>query len=407
MRIAIVTTYPPGAGSLNEYAFHFIRFLRQKTSDVSEIILLTDELPAGQSYPEIAADGVPMRIVPCWRFGALNNATRITAAARAAQPDVVLFNIQFASFGSGKVAAALGLLTPALVKAAGFATIVLLHNIMETVDLKSAGFGANPLVESLIRLFGNISTRLLLTADLVALTIPKYVEILAAKYGADNVLLAPHGAFDQAPPPPPEAPGAPLQIMTFGKFGTYKKIEVLIEAFKLLAPRHPGLELVIAGTNSPNAPGYLEQVQRDNAGLPGLRFTGYVSEDDVPRIFGEASVVVFPYTSTTGSSGVLHQAGNYGKAVALPRLGDLAELIAEEGYTGAFFEPDSPQSLADALAEVLDSPERRHEMGTRNYLAACGLPMAEVVDWYLLHAQTLLARPAATRAQRLAESRRS
>ena len=392
MRIALVTTYPPGGGSLNEYAFHFIRFLRQKASDVSEIVLLTDELPAGERYPEPAADGVPMRIVPCWRFGALNNATKITAAVRACQPDVVLFNIQFASFGSGKVSAALGLLTPALVKAAGFTTIVLLHNIMETVDLKSAGFGANRLVEGLIRLFGNISTRLLLTADLVALTIPKYVEILAAKYRADNVLLAPHGAFDQAPPPPPEVPGAPLQIMTFGKFGTYKKIEVLIEAFKLLAPQHPGLELVIAGTNSPNAPGYLEQSQRQNAGLPGLRFTGYVSEDDVPRIFGESSVVVFPYTSTTGSSGVLHQAGNYGRAVVMPNIGDLAEIIAEEGYVGEFFEPGDVASLAAALDRVLADSAHRHELGTRNYLAACGLPISDVVDWYLLHAQTLLQK---------------
>ena len=30
-------------------------------------------------------------------------------------------------------------------------------------------------------------------------------------------------------------------------------------------------------------------------------------------------------------------------------------------------------------------------MGRRNFLAARGLPMAEVVDWYLLHIQTLLA----------------
>lgn len=396
MRIALVTTYPPGAGSLNEYAYHFVRCLRQKP-EVGEVILLADELPAGEIYPAAEAPGAPMRVVPCWRFGALNNAARIVAAVRAANPDVVLFNIQFASFGSGKVAAALGLLAPALVKAAGFPTIVLLHNIMETVDLKNAGFGGNPLLEGLIRLVGTATTRLLLAADLVALTIPKYVEILAAKYRAGNVLLAPHGAFEETPPPAPEPAGAPLQIMTFGKFGTYKKVEMLIEAFKLLAPDRPGLELVIAGTNSPNAPEYLERVQAQHADLAGLRFTGYVAEQDVPRIFGESSVVVFPYTSTTGSSGVLHQAGNYGKAVVLPRLGDLAELIAEEGYAGEFFAPDDPRSLADALARVLDAPAWRREMGLRNYLAACGLSMADVVDWYLLHAQTLLARRSAER----------
>ena len=46
LRLAIVTTHPPGSGSLNEYAYHFVRFLRQK-AEVSEIILLPDELPAG------------------------------------------------------------------------------------------------------------------------------------------------------------------------------------------------------------------------------------------------------------------------------------------------------------------------------------------------------------------------
>jgi glycosyltransferase involved in cell wall biosynthesis len=410
MRIAIITAHPPSVGSLNEYGFHFVRFLRQKP-EVSEILLLCDELPIGQRYPDDDPGGrsaAALRFQPCWRFGALDNPLRILRAVRAAKPDVVLFNIQFASFGAGKVAAALGLTAPALVKAAGYPTIVLLHNIMETVDLKSAGFGGNPLIERAIRLSGSATTRLLLRADLVALTIPKYVEILEQKYHANNVLLAPHGAFDQAPPPPSfDAPDGLLQIMTFGKFGTYKRIESLIAAYRLLLaqPRSP-LELVIAGTDSPNAPGYLEGLRQQHIDLPGLRFTGYVAEEDVPRIFGEAAVVVFPYTSTTGSSGVLHQAGNYGKAVALPRLGDLAELIAEEGYTGEFFEPDDAASLAQALARVLDDPARRREIGTRNYLAACGLPMAEVVDWYVLHAQALLRQRAPAARHQPASSRR-
>jgi glycosyltransferase involved in cell wall biosynthesis len=268
---------------------------------------------------------------------------------------------------------------------------------METVDLKSAGFGGNPLAERIIRAFGTLSTRILLSADLLAVTLPRYVEILEAKYGATHVLLAPHGSFDEAPPPSFEPPPGPLQIMTFGKFGTYKRVEPLVEAFRMLQDGRRSLELVIAGTDSPNAQGYLEGVRQSCADLPNVRFTGYVAEEDVPRIFGDASVVVFPYTSTTGSSGVLHQAGNYGRAVVLPRLGDLAELIAEEGYTGEFFEPESPQSLAEAMARLLDDPDRRREMGTQNYLAACGLPMAEVVEWYLLHAQNVLTIRAARR----------
>ena len=397
MRIAIVTTHPPGQGSLNEYAYHFIRFLRQKP-EVSEVVLLVDELPDGQQYefspkPGQSESLAPVRVEVCWRFGAWNNALRILKAVKKTEPDVVFFNLQFATFGGSKVPAALGLSAPALVKAVGFPTVVLLHNLMETVDLNSAGFGANRLVETAIRFFGTTFTRLILTADLVAVTIPKYVEILQEKYGSANAFLVPHGSFeDEAFTPMFDPPSGPLKIMTFGKFGTYKRVNSLIEAFKLLhCNKRPPLELVIAGTDSPNAPGYLDGVRREYAAVPNLHFTGYVTEADVPRIFNEAAVVVFPYTSTTGSSGVLHQAGSYGKAAVLPRLGDFAELIAEEGYTGEFFEPDNPDSLAQAIANVIDNPARRRDIGTQNFMASRGLLMDQVVDWYLFHFESLLA----------------
>ncbi|RMG97026.1 MAG: glycosyltransferase, partial [Chloroflexi bacterium] len=388
-RIAMVTTHPPGKGSLNEYAYHFVRYLRQKP-EVAEVVLLVDELPEGEVYGEtaVSASGAPVQFLPCWRFNDWRNPWRIVRAVRTVRPDVVLFNIQFASFGDAKVPAALGLTTPAWLKLLGVPTVVLLHNIMETVDLKSAGFARNGLVEKLIRLFGTITTRIILMADMVALTIPKYVEILESKYKAKNVFLAPHGSFeDDVALPPLDLPPGPMQIMTFGKFGTYKRVETLIEAFELLLARPdvPPMELVIAGGNSPNAPGYLEEMKAQYAHVPHVRFTGYVPEEDVPRLFREAAVVVFPYTSTTGSSGVLHQAGSYGKAAVLPRIGDFAEVIAEEGYAGEFFQPGDAQSMAEAIARVLQNPERRRQLGLQNFYASQGLPIANVVDWYLLH----------------------
>ncbi len=391
MRLAIVTTYPPGSGSLNEYAYHIIQAFRYKP-EISEIILLVDELPAGESYATTtSASGASIRVIPCWRFNALSNVARIVSTVRRERPDIVLFNIQFASFGRGKIPGALGLIAPALTHASGMPTVALLHNIMETVDLKQAGFASHPFVERIIRTFGTLLTRILLRADLVALTIPRYVEILAEKYKAQNVLLAPHGAFDDVPEPSFDLPDGPIQIMAFGKFGTYKRVETMIEAFKLLtAANRPPLELVIAGTDSPNAAGYLESMRQQYADVANIRFTGYVAETDVPRIFGEAAVVVFPYTSTTGSSGVLHQAGSFGRAVVLPRLGDLADLVEEEGYSGEYSNPNDATSLADAIARVIDHPERRHELGMRNYQAARGLPIAEVADWYVLHFQELL-----------------
>lgn len=387
MHVAIVTTYPPGKGTLNEYAYHFVRALRGK-EEISRITLLVDELPDGAYPPMDRAEGLaPLHIVPCWRFNDAKNPWRIATAVRAAKPDVVLFNIQFASFGDKKAPVTLGLTTPWLTKLAGYPSMVLLHNIMETVDLRNAGYAGSRMMEWVIRSAGTVTTRMLLNTDLIALTIPKYVEILRAKYHARNVLLAPHGSFeDNAPMPTFELPSGPRQIMAFGKFGTYKRIEIMVEAVKLLESRgYTDLEIVIAGSDSPNAKGYLDEMRQRYADMPNLRFTGYVAEEDVPRIFQSATVAVFPYTSTTGSSGVLHQAGSYGCAAALPNIGDFAEVITEEGYVGEFFEPNNPATLADAIAHLLDDEELRKEMGLRNYRASCGLPIADVLDWYLLH----------------------
>lgn len=394
MRIAMVTTHPPSKGSLNEYGYHFVRYLRLKADTISELTLLVDELPTGGEYGlETAAGSVPVKIVPCWKFGAWDNALRIRKAVQAAHPDVVLFNLQFATFGDGKIPATLGLLAPWLLKRSGFKVAILLHNIMETVNLKSAGFGGNPLIEAVIRLFGNIVTRFLLSVDMVAVTIPKYVEILEGKYGAKNVMLAPHGSFEEPTDAVPNTmPGGAPTVMTFGKFGTYKTVDILVEAHAMLQPDHPNLRLVIAGTDSPNAAGYLAGVQQKYAHVSNVEYTGYVAETDVPRIFGEAWVVAFPYTSTTGSSGVLHQAGGFGKAVVLPNLGDLAELVQEEGYDGEFFEPNDAASLADSIRRVIDHPERQMEIGSHNYMAANGLPIDEVVDWYLIHFQEILKK---------------
>jgi glycosyltransferase involved in cell wall biosynthesis len=386
LSVAFVSPYPPSKTSLNEYGYHFIQALAKK-DNVEQIYILTDELPQGEQYS--AAD-VPSNVtlMSCWRFGAMDNAKRIAKTVSDLPVDVVIFNIQFASFASTRVAGAWGLTAPWRTRRrAKVPVVVLLHNIMETVNLDSAGFGGNPIITSITRLAGNIMTRLLLRSDLVALTIPKYVEILKSKYGADNVFLAPHGAFDEIPEPDfSDNNSGMLTMMTFGKFGTYKRVEILIEAFEKLQKKHQdqALKLVIAGSDSPNVKGYLAGVQEQYQHVQNVTYTGYVAEEDVPRIFQESDVVVFPYTSTTGSSGVLHQAGSFGRAVVLPHLGDFAELIKEEGYTGEFYEPDDVESLAQAMDTLLQQPVLREKQGRQNYLAAQGVPIDDVIEWYLM-----------------------
>ena len=93
--------------------------------------------------------------------------------------------------------------------------------------------------------------------------------------------------------------------------------------------------------------------------------------------------MVFPYTSTTGSSGVLHQAGSYGKAVIMPDLGDLALLVKDEGYRGEFFDPNSVESLAMAIEVIVTNEAYRIKLGKANYSAATSHPMSKIAQMYI------------------------
>jgi glycosyltransferase involved in cell wall biosynthesis len=382
MKIAIVTAFPPSKVTLTEYGYHLVKHFALK-DEVKEIVLITDYTsePKQLDFP---TNDCKITVKDCWKFNSYKNILSIYKTINQQKPDAILFNLQFMKFGDKKIPAALGLLLPMIFKLKRIPSVVLLHNILEQVDLGSAGFTNNKIMQKVYNFIGTSLTKIVLQANVVAVTISKYVEILKSKYKQDNIVLIPHGSFETPPEPNYELQKGPKKVMTFGKFGTYKKVEILIDAVQEIRTRtNEDIEIVIAGTDSPNTPGYLEGVKEKYKNVKNLTFTGYVEEEEVPVIFNDSSVVVFPYTSTTGSSGVLHQAGSYGKAVVLPDLGDLSILVKEEGYRGEFFDPTDSKSLASAIQNIITNDSYRKSLGQINYKAACSLPMEAIVDMYL------------------------
>jgi glycosyltransferase involved in cell wall biosynthesis len=389
MKLAIVTAYPPSKVTLNEYAYHLVKSFRQ-SEKVTELILLTDATPDEKDI-NFTENGCEVVVRECWKFNSYANIINVTKAINEIKPDAVLFNLQFMKFGDKKLAAALGLVLPLVCRIKKIPTIVLLHNILEEVDLVSAGFTANKIEQKIYNFIGILLTKLILKADLVAVTMDNYVTTLKDKYKVDNVKMIPHGTFEIPDKPTQKLPEGPLKIMAFGKFGTYKKVESMIEAVEILRKETAlDLEIIIAGTDNPNVLGYLANAKETYKHVPQLNFTGYVEEVEVASLFTESAVVVFPYTSTTGSSGVLHQAGSYARAVIMPNLGDLANLIVHEGYRGEFFEPNSIRSLSNAIKAVITNDAYRIELGEANYKAATAFPMGRITAIYMKEFQHII-----------------
>jgi glycosyltransferase involved in cell wall biosynthesis len=194
-----------------------------------------------------------------------------------------------------------------------------------------------------------------------------------------------HGILSARPEFPDLAMrGNPHKIIAFGKWGTYKRPEPLIEAFLRIRDKIPaGAKLVIAGGNNPLAVGYIESLQEKYSDCSAIEFTGYLAEERIPGLFRDASLMVMPYTSATGSSGVAHLACEYGVPVVCSDIHDFREMAEDEGLAVDFYELGNTDALAQAMLSLLQSPARLQEMAEQNFAAALRMTMPQIIRQYL------------------------
>jgi glycosyltransferase involved in cell wall biosynthesis len=155
----------------------------------------------------------------------------------------------------------------------------------------------------------------------------------------------------------------------FGNLAGYKGIELLIDAFGILARQHPEMQLIIAGGDTPGlkahaAVSYLEILQERAAatGAP-IHFTGFVPDKDITIYFSAADLLVLPYVAGLSSSGPLVIAMAYDcpfiASTALSRVVSLES---------ALFEP-AVDALASKIEEYFCDPDLRRQIF--DYIQRC------------------------------------
>lgn len=394
MKICLVAAFPPSKRQLNEYSYHIAREIQRHKN--IELTILADEI--GDDATFAGADGnvtqvqeLPgFNVIRCWKFGSLSTPVRLLNTIRHIKPDVVWFNLVFSSFGTPEnpFAAFAGLSIPALTRAAGFYTHITLHHIIEHVDFAANGLRRG---EKLYRMGTDMATWALLKADSVSVLLSNYRRTLMRKYEAQNILVGTHGTFTTVSRPPDMAKrGNPEhRILAFGHWGTYKRLETLMEAFPAILERIPNARLVVGGGNHPMAQGYLESVRAAQPAHLPIEFLGYVPSKDVPELFRSSSVLVMPYASSTGSSGPAHQACEYGVPIVCADIPDFRCMAADDDMAINFFKTGDSADLADKIIAILDSPDLQRQMSDHNYEAGVQMAMSTVVRnylrWFELH----------------------
>ena len=168
-----------------------------------------------------------------------------------------------------------------------------------------------------------------------------------------------------APQPPDQtrraALGFPPRTFLFGTVAvlrSWKGHLHLLEATKLLLDQGAAVGLLLVG-DGPYRP-VIEQRLTELALHPHVRLVGY--QEDVASWLSLMDAFVFPSYANEGVPQAVVQALAMGKPVVATHIGGLPEVIIP-GRTGILTPPQDPRTLAQAMGDLLHSPEKARRFG--------------------------------------------
>jgi phosphatidyl-myo-inositol alpha-mannosyltransferase len=223
---------------------------------------------------------------------------------------------------------------------------------------------------------------------------------LVEHLGGDAILI-PNGVairrFASAQPLP-GWPGAGGALGFVGRFEEPRKgFSVLLEAFRLLAPLHPGLRLlVVGGGDAEEALEGLEPALRER-----VTMLGQVSDRDKSRMLRSVDVYVAPNTGGESFGIILTEAMAAGTPVLASDI-DAFVRVLEDGKAGALFRNQDPAALAAEAARLLD------DEAYRRGLAEAAATVVRQYDWATVAADVIAVyETVAGPESRVSEDRRS
>jgi glycosyltransferase involved in cell wall biosynthesis len=361
----LVTSYPPNRARLSEYSKLLVCEL-EKNPQIKSITILADTYEGKKNTQN---QNGKVKIKRLWKPDNVFTILGLIPTIFRLKPWIIHFNLHFQSFGRTRLANFTGLSLVALLTFLGRNVIVTMHNYPDRVDLEKVNVKNN----TLNKIGLTLATNLLLKADRIVVTVKSYIHDLQTRYRFKKARYIKHGASLTMKKNAENGEKVDVkQILMFGHMAPHKGLPVILEAFQKISEQRNDVVLVVAGSDHPNFPGYLKGFNLDNRHK--VKYIGYVSEDNVSRVFDDSYLVVIPYLTTTGTSGVFHLACGASKPIIASNLPEIRELL-KEGASAKLVKPGKSQELEKAVELLLDNPIQAKNMGKKN------LKYAEKESW--------------------------
>ncbi|CAN7636723.1 glycosyltransferase family 4 protein [Mesorhizobium sp. LjNodule214] len=156
----------------------------------------------------------------------------------------------------------------------------------------------------------------------------------------------------------------PLRVLFSGRFVDRKGVRELLEAIPTVLQHAPDTHFVLAGGHRHCSGDDMARCWLP-AGLERFRqqvhFTGWLSQEQLARLYQEVDVLVVPSWYEPFGMVVL-EGMLFGLPIAASSVGGPAEILDHE-RTGLLFPPRDATALGQALIRLIGTPALRHRLG--------------------------------------------
>jgi len=165
------------------------------------------------------------------------------------------------------------------------------------------------------------------------------------------------------------------KIIYLGGMSRIRGLVEVIEAFSLVAKKHPRWELHLVGSSRPAA---FEEELKDLAQKRGVgtnvKFTAWVPYEEKERLSSQASMGLITYLPYSNNTSCLPNKLFDYMLVGLPVVASdfpLYREIVEPNHCGLLVDPSRPDDIARAMEYLIEHPQQAREMGENGHRAVC------------------------------------
>jgi glycosyltransferase involved in cell wall biosynthesis len=358
-----VSAYPPDRGRLSEYAEALLHELVPLFP--SKITVLSDCKPIKQMSS--------IEVKSVWRPNKLSSILRLWFEIIKSKSKVVHFNVHLAVFGRSRIINFFGLLSVAIAHFSRKRVVVTLHNIPEGIKLNVVG-----IKDSIVNRIGLMTATkiILFSADVVVVLLKYYVKLLKERYKVDNVVWIPHGAWFTEVSPTWHWSKGRIRVLFLGYLSSYKALKMLSDVVKEING-----ELLISGCPHPNFAKEGKEILDSVLNEIHVKYLGYVEDSRLPDLISNVDVVVLPYITSTGTSGVVHLLSGLGVPFITFNTREFRELLLDGA--GIFLAEMSKDALKDAIVKVTSNRKLAETLSKRSRHFAVNRRWHNVAKMYL------------------------